>query len=273
MDENKGHEQKKDDGLPKVQYVLIIALVGLMAFNQLQMANLQNANSDHYSRMVLMASQIQQQGVASQSISQSANGAQQTSQQIQTAASGPAPIDLQAIANKVIPRGIPAVYGTELKVNFDDPINSMNVLAKLDDGNGMADPAMNARYVKIGSQIACEYCCGATALVSGSGSAACGCAHSYAMRGLAKYIISKHGSEFTDDQILLELGKWKTMFFPKQILTKAVEFASAGKDINTADLTSNKYRGFVAPAQPAQSGPAGGAATDLNGLPNMVGGC
>ncbi|MEK6843094.1 MAG: hypothetical protein AABY04_01270, partial [Candidatus Micrarchaeota archaeon] len=225
------------------------------------------------SKMVLMASAIQQQGVSSQTVSQTAGSAKETSQQIQTGASGTAPIDLQAIANKVIPRGVPAIYGAELKVNFDDPVNSMNVLAKLDDGNGMADPAMNARYVKVGSSIACEYCCGATTLVSGSGSSACGCAHSYAMRGLAKYLISKHGAEFTDDQILAELGKWKTMFFPKQILTKAVEFASASKDINTLDLTSNKYRGFTAPAQLAQSAPAGSVSTGLTGLPNMVGGC
>ena len=176
----------------------------------------------------------------------------------------------------MIPKGVPTIYGPELKVTFDDPITSMAILAKLDDGNGMADATMNARYVKIASMIACEYCCGATTLVASGGQAACGCAHSYAMRGLAKYLISKHGKEYTDDQILAELGKWKTMFFPKQHILKAVEFANAGKDINTIDLTSNKFRGFkAAAAAPATSSGAasGSGVSGIANLPNMVGGC
>jgi len=85
------------------------------------------------------------------------------------------------------------------------------------------------------------------------------------MRGLAKYLVAKHGSEYSDEQILEQLGKWKTLYFPKQILSKAVSFASAGMEanINTIDLTSNKYRNF----KPSTS------STQVAGAPDMVGGC
>jgi len=81
------------------------------------------------------------------------------------------------------------------------------------------------------------------------------------------------------------MGKWKTLFFPKQIISKAVSFASAGKDINTIDLTSNKFLGFKPPAS-VQNAPAGGETqAEMNArmhpdqvqavanAPDMVGGC
>ena len=249
-----------------------------MAFNQVQMGNLQSAHANYLlfaSGPTITLDGSKAQGAIAQQQSSlgqpgGAQVAQATSAPIQTASQS-SQVSLESIAAKVIPTGVPKIYGAELGVTFADPVNSMAVLAKMDDGNGMPDKTMNARYVKIGSQIACEYCCGANTLVFETGQAACGCAHSYAMRGLAKYLISKHGAEYTDEQILEELGKWKTMFFPKPILTKAVEFATAGKDINTLDLTTNKFRGFKAPAAaPATSGSSGVA--NIANLPNMVGG-
>lgn len=67
----------------------------------------------------------------------------------------------------------------------------------------------------------------------------------------------KNGSEYTDEQILAELGKWKTLFFPTIIAQKAEVLKSKGIDYKDyINLASNKYRGI-------ESGATGG----------MVGGC
>src|SRR3989344_5029512 len=106
----------------------------------------------------------------------------------------------------VIPKGMPAIYGKELGVSYDDvsPSNQQMTLSGED----------LKRYIAVASQISCEYCCGVDSIIFRDGKAACGCEHSFAMRGLAKYLIKNHGSEYTNDAILEELGKWKTLFFP-----------------------------------------------------------
>ena len=128
----------------------------------------------------------------------------------------------------VLPTGTPKVYGEELGIRYDD-VNlndpkladkTIEVLANYDrtinlDGENLE------RYIDIASQISCEYCCGAQSIIvrredviemekkiedaiatgqiskeqaerykKNAGDAACGCAHSYAMRGLAKYLIT-----------------------------------------------------------------------------------
>ncbi|MBI2444882.1 hypothetical protein HYV43_00655 [Candidatus Micrarchaeota archaeon] len=236
------------DDTPKpawVLFALLALVVAVTAYNQLQITDVQYAMAGYSTAAARPA--VSAPGGAPQG-SSSAN--------------------LQALADRILPKGIPAVYGKELSVSYDDPVAAMKVLAPLDDGIQLS-AEQNARYVKIASQISCEYCCGAESIIFANGQAACGCQHSYVMRGLAKYLLTKHGTEYTNDQVLDELGKWKTLFFPKQILTKALAFESAGKAINTIDLTSNKYRGFTAAAASAGSGSAQGVAS----LPNMVGGC
>ncbi len=168
-------------------------------------------------------------------------------------------------ASAIIPTGIPKVYGTELSVRYDD-ISASNpkkadqtigVLGNLDRSITLTGADLQ-RYIKVGSLISCEYCCGAQSIIFSDGKPACGCAHSYAMRGLAKYMIQKHGTEVTDDQILEELGKWKVLFFPGIHATKAAALKSKGIELNYINLASNKYRGIEKGAQ------SGGA---------MVGGC
>ncbi len=130
--------------------------------------------------------------------------------------------------SKYLPKGIPAVYGAELTVSYDDPVNGMDILNQYDDLKSGSrgskaitlSPELEKRYVKITNSIGCEFCCGASTLTSPMGEPACSCAHSGAMRGLAKYLLQKHASEFTDEQILSELVKWKTLFFPQQMIAK-----------------------------------------------------
>ncbi len=162
--------------------------------------------------------------------------------------------DMTALFAEVIPKGVPEIYGSELGVSFETPVESMKVLSNLDGDlfpNGklkvaQLSAAQKERYIKIGTSIACEFCCGATTLVAKDGQPACGCAHSAAMRGLAMYLLTNHGDEMSDGQIIAELSKWKTMFFPKQMMQKAIELKAQSGEISPQSL---------------------------NQLPEMVGGC
>jgi hypothetical protein len=110
-----------------------------------------------------------------------------------------------------------------------------NILRKYED-HPLNDEQME-RYKDVGLNISCEYCCGVKAIIFENGERACGCAHSYAMRGLAKYLIINHPEDYTNDDILLELGKWKATFFPKQTISKAVlKYAEFG-NIDPSILT------------------------------------
>ena len=146
-----------------------------------------------------------------------------------------------------IPKGVPAIYGAELGVSFDNPLDSLNVLSAL-DGDLYEDGAIKfsdlsaeqqQNYIKIGMSIACEYCCGATSLIAPNGQPACGCAHSAAMRGLAKYLLKYHGNEYTNEQILQELTLWKTMFFPKQMYQKALQLQASGQGSAVPSVIEN----------------------------------
>lgn len=168
----------------------------------------------------------------------------------------------------VIPTGTPS-YGKELGVKYGDVSASnpqltdqtIRKLAVLDNSLTLSG-ADKERYIGIlyvkENGISCEYCCGARSVISASGEPACGCAHSYAMRGLAKYLITEHGSEYTDEEILSEVGKWKVLFFPGIHEQKAVVLESQGIETNYINLASNKYRGIE------QGKTSGGG---------MVGGC
>lgn len=171
-------------------------------------------------------------------------------------------------ASEIIPTGIPAIYGAELGVNFDEvsPNNPQGAnaniakLKKLDQTLELTGADLE-RYIEITTSISCEYCCGAKSITFEDGRAACGCAHSYAMRGLAKYLVTEHGDEYTDDEILSELGKWKVLFFPGIHEKKAQALEAQGIDsTDYINLASNAYRGI----EKGQASGSGGA---------MVGGC
>ena len=84
----------------------------------------------------------------------------------------------------------------------------------------------------------------AKSLVFSNGERACGCAHSAAMRGLTKYLLTNH-PQMKDIEILSELGKWKVLFFPGILEKKAQILESKGIDSkNYVNLASNLYRGI-----------------------------
>lgn len=153
-----------------------------------------------------------------------------------------------------LPKGVPPIYGRELGVSFDKPTESLSILSALDGDlyeTGLLKfsdltKEQQEDYIKIGMSIACEYCCGVNSLIAPNGQPACGCAHSAAMRGLAKYMLKNHYGEMSNEQILEQLTLWKTMFFPKQMYKKAIELQAKGENLT---------------------------GTVLDNVPDMVGGC
>ena len=166
-------------------------------------------------------------------------------------------------ASDIIPKGTPKVYGAELGVKYDDISPNNPALADLTISkltkyeNTELNNGQMQRYIKIGTSISCEYCCGAEAIIFPNGQRACGCAHSFAMRGLAKYLLTKH-PDMSDEAILSELGKWKVLFFPGVHEQKAQSLKEKGIDpTNYINLASNLYRG-IEQGQASSSGMVGG---------------
>lgn len=148
---------------------------------------------------------------------------------------------LQKAINLVVSSGVPKTYGAELGVSFDKVQSSMNIMKQYDPTYGKKKIVLTGsdkqRYIDIGMEIACEYCCDAKTLVFKDGRAACGCAHSQSMRGLEAYLIKNHGTKYSNDQILKELARWKGMFFPKQMIKKMTAQLQSG-NYNTPDTAS-----------------------------------
>ncbi len=132
-------------------------------------------------------------------------------------------LKFKEIKNSFIPKGVPDIYGKELNISFDKVQDAINKVAPFDLTYGQRKIALSdsemKRYIDIGSKISCEFCCGAKTLVFKNGDAACSCDHSQMMRGLTAYLIKNHPN-FSDEQILKELWRWKISFFPKQTLTR-----------------------------------------------------
>jgi hypothetical protein len=162
---------------------------------------------------------------------------------------------LTVSASKVIPTGVPETYGQELGISFDDispydqqkADSTIRVLSNIDRSvqlsGGDLERYINVLYT-LENGISCEYCCGARSVIFENGDPACGCAHSYAMRGLAKYLITEHGDQFTDEEILEEEGKWKVLFFPGIMESKAAILEEQGVEFSYINVASNKYRGI-----------------------------
>ena len=142
--------------------------------------------------------------------------------------------NFKEIQAEVIPAGVPATYGAALNVSLDQVQDSIDMMRNFDPTYGEDKITLTGvdleRYTQVGSATACLYCCTATTLVKPDGTAACGCAHSQAMRGLAAYLITNHPGDYTDEELIEELNRWRAVYFPGQTLTQAlVERQNAGE--------------------------------------------
>jgi hypothetical protein len=230
-------------GYDSILLGFLVLLVAVAAFNQYQIASLSTIVVSTKAAVAASAVTSSAPTSTSASLSTPSNASSQSS---------------------VIPTGVPDVYGSELGIKYDDVSASdayladktIAILSAYDRQITLQGDDLE-RYIDIASDISCEYCCGAESIIFSNGQAACGCAHSYAMRGLAKYLIQNHGTEFTDEEILSELGKWKVLFFPGIHEQKALVLQQKGIELNYINLASNAYRGI-------EQGASGGS---------MVGGC
>lgn len=79
-------------------------------------------------------------------------------------------LKFKEIRAAVTPSGIPEIYGDELNLSFDKVQESMNIMVPYGPTYGQEGKkivltgADLERYKNIGSQIACEYCCGVKTL-------------------------------------------------------------------------------------------------------------
>ncbi len=231
--------------------MLLVAIVALIIlFNQLQ---------------IMQVSSMIANGVSGTGgIISSGPTADKTSGNIKLDASADV---VNEVIKKLIPTGTPQDYGPELGVSFDDPVASLSVIAKLHRAvpTNTLTAEQKERYVSVASHISCEFCCSAPAVVRPDGSDACGCSHALAIMGLTKYLVTEHGDTWTDDQIYWEVTRWKSLFFPKNMVEKGVALANAGLELDAVSLND------AALLKKLQAG--GDVGGDLSSLPNMVGGC
>lgn len=144
----------------------------------------------------------------------------------------------------MIPIGTPE-YGEEMGVSFDDPINALSKLANAQRAllAGLS-PEEKERFINLASMpvgISCEYCCGVGPVgIDSNGNSACGCQHNPALLSVTMWLMQN--TDYTDAEILREVMRWKTLFFPSNMVELALQIA-------------------------------GGDTSVLEDLPGMVGGC
>jgi len=183
----------------------------------------------------------------------------------------------------VVPTGTPfyALEGPGVEkikgASFDDPLTSQKVWASLLGSNrfGTANaiqltPEEEKRWQELTSIFTCDFCCGGPNSVTTI--ARCGCAHSYAWQGMAKFFI-RYYPQYTDEQILGEMTKWKALWYPQGMIQDYLVYTGQ------QDASTLTHGGSVGIKQqflqhaPTSQQQTHSTATPLSDLPSMVGGC
>lgn len=116
---------------------------------------------------------------------------------------------VQDIVNNVIPKGTPW-YGQEAGVSFDNAVAAATLWGK---GRAIQlDADGQKRWERIVNSFTCDYCCGSpqnpTIITR------CGCAHSLAAQGMAKWFIKNYGDKYSDEEIYGEMARWYALWYP-----------------------------------------------------------
>ncbi|MFH1978073.1 MAG: hypothetical protein ABIJ92_02000 [Candidatus Aenigmatarchaeota archaeon] len=170
---------------------------------------------------------------------------------------------VSAALEAVIPTGVTPYGNGEL--SYDDVVGGINILKAADIGittESLTEDQLQ-RYIYLGTHISCEYCCSAKMIVFPNGAPACGCAHSYAMRGLAKYLLVEYGDEYSDEDIMMEMTKWKNLFFPRNTVEKAVALIENDMEITPDALNDHELLTKI----------SSGDTSSIGQLSGMVGAC
>ncbi len=183
----------------------------------------------------------------------------------------------------VVPTGTPFYVlegpGSEKiqRATFDDPITSQKVWASLlgsrrfgTENAIQLTPEEEQRWNKLTSVFTCDFCCGGPNSVTTINR--CGCAHSYAWQGMAKFFI-KYYPQYTDEQILGEMTKWKGLWYPQGMIQDYLVYTGQ-QDASTLTHGGSvgiKQQFLQQGSTPQQQTRA--QVTPLDELPAMVGGC
>ncbi|MBS3114515.1 hypothetical protein J4448_05425 [Candidatus Woesearchaeota archaeon] len=160
---------------------------------------------------------------------------------------------------------------------FDDPLTSQKVWASLlgskrfgTSNTVQLTPEEEQRWKKIVSVFTCDYCCGGPNSVTTINR--CGCAHSYAWQGMAKFFI-KYYPTYSDEQIMGEMTKWKGIWYPKGMIQDYLVYTGQQPvSILTHGGSVGIKQQFMQQA-PGTQQQTQAQATPLDELPSMVGGC
>ena len=162
-------------------------------------------------------------------------------------------------------------------VSFDDPIASQKIWASLlgsrrfgTENQIQLTPEEEKRWQKLTSVFTCDFCCGGPNSVTTINQ--CGCAHSYAWQGMAKFFI-KYYPQSTDEQILGEMTKWKGLWYPKGMIQDYLVYTGQqSADTLTHGGSVGIKQQFLQQA-PSTQHQTQATATPVDQLPSMVGGC
>ncbi|MBI2102155.1 hypothetical protein HYT53_06105 [Candidatus Woesearchaeota archaeon] len=161
--------------------------------------------------------------------------------------------------------------------SFDDPLTSQKVWASLLGSRrfGTANaiqltPEEEQRWQRLTSVFTCDFCCGGPNSVTTINR--CGCAHSYAWQGMAKFFI-KYYPDYTDEQILGEMTKWKGLWYPQGMIQDYLVYTGQQPaTILTHGGSIGIRQQFLQQASSTQQ-QTHAQVTPLDELPSMVGGC
>ena len=183
----------------------------------------------------------------------------------------------------VVPTGTPfyVLEGTGAEkvkgASFDDPLTSQKVWASLlgsrrfgTENAIQLTTEEEQRWQKLTSVFTCDFCCGGPNSVTTINR--CGCAHSYAWQGMAKFFI-KYYPQYTDEQILGEMTKWKGLWYPQGMIQDYLVFTGQQPATILAHGGSVGIRQQFLQQAPNTQQQTHAQATPLEDLPSMVGGC
>lgn len=226
-----------------VKGILIVFIVFLILFNQVHILHAANMLGQNNAVATAMGKVMGWSG-SDQKISGNTSLKDVDLSQVKSTAQGVAAIfpikngmSSSDVVAMMMPKGMPE-YGTAMGVSFDDPIGSLTTLSKAQPTllAGLT-PDQKARFIKLASQplgISCEYCCSVgTVGITPGGTSGCGCQHNPALLSVGMWLIQN--TNYSDAEVLREVYRWKTLFFPQKMVELGTKIAGGDSSVlNTA---------------------------------------
>lgn len=221
----------------KLFYVAMLVVAGLLVFNQFQI----NSISDYFSSSTGHATSKLKLFSGSNDIEDvDVTQIQSTPHAVKALFPLDGADSAEEVMSIMFPTGTPE-YGQEMGVSFDDPINSLALLAgaypalKHEVQNN--NPEVWRRYLSLAAAprgISCEFCCGVGPQgITSNGELTCGCSHAPAVQTVTLWLMLNK-PEYSDAEVLREVMRWKTLFFPKNMIEIGTQVA--GKSVSDLEL-------------------------------------